>query len=79
MDRQILAICKVAKCDTLYTDDKSLIGCAKLCGIAPVRLCDLPIPASARQHQLDLEPHEDLPEIEDDEIDDDTGEQEPKA
>ena len=79
VDRQILAICKVAGCDTLYTDDKSLIGCAKLCGITTVRLCDLPIPDSARQHNLDLEPHDELPEIEDDEIDDSSGEEEPKA
>jgi predicted nucleic acid-binding protein len=78
VDRQILAICKVAGCDTLYTDDKSLIGCAKLCGIATVRLCDLPIPETARQHKLDLEPHEELPEIEDDEIDDSGGEETPK-
>jgi predicted nucleic acid-binding protein len=79
VDRQILAICRVAKCDTLYTDDKSLIGCAKLCGIATVRLCDLPIPETARQHKLDLEPHEELPETDDDEVDDDTGGEEPKA
>jgi predicted nucleic acid-binding protein len=70
VDRQILAICKASGCTILYTDDKSLIATAKLCGIATVRLCDLPIPESARQHQLDLEPHEELPEIEDDEIDD---------
>jgi predicted nucleic acid-binding protein len=70
VDRQILAICKTANCGTLYTDDKSLIATAKLCGIETVRLCDLPIPDSARQHNLDLEPHEELPEIEDNEIDD---------
>jgi hypothetical protein len=35
-----------------------------------VRLCDLPIADSARQHNLDLEPHEELPAIEDDEADD---------
>lgn len=79
VDRQILAICKVADCDLLYTDDKNLIGCAHLCGIDTVRLCDLPIPESARQHKLDLEPHEELPEIEDDEIDDSSGEQRPDA
>lgn len=71
VDRQILAICKVAGCGTLYTDDKSLIATAKLCEIETVRLCDLPIPESARQHSLDLEPHEELPEIEDDEHEDD--------
>jgi predicted nucleic acid-binding protein len=77
VDRQILAICKTARCDTLYTDDKSLIASAKLCGIQTVRLCDLPIPDSARQHKFDLEPHDELPEMEDDEADD-SGE-EPEA
>lgn len=72
VDRQILAICKANGCDTLYTDDKSLIATAKLCGIETVRLCDLPIPESARQQSLDLEPHDELPEMEDDEIE--TGE-----
>lgn len=56
----------------------SLIGGAALCGIMTVRLCDLPIPDSARQHKLDWEPHEELPEIEDDEIDD-SGEERPEA
>jgi predicted nucleic acid-binding protein len=70
VDRQILAICKVAGCDTLYTDDKSLINCANLCGMKPVRICDLPIPDSARQGKLDLEAHDDLPEDIDDEIED---------
>ena len=50
-----MAICRVARCDTLYTDDKSLIECAKLCDIATVRLCDLPLPETARQHKLDLD------------------------
>lgn len=70
VDRQILAICKTAGCDTLYTDDNSLIACAKLCGIETVRLSDLPIPDSARQPELDLEPHDELPEMEDDKVDD---------
>lgn len=70
VDRQILAICKAAQCDTLYTDDKGLIASAKLCGITTVRLCDLPIPDSARQGKLDLEAHEKLPDIEDEEADD---------
>lgn len=69
VDRQILAICKVAGCDTLYTDDKNMIATAKLCGIATVRLCDLPIPESARQGNLDLDQHDELPESEDEEND----------
>lgn len=67
VDRQILAICKVAGCSTLYTDDKSMITSATLCGLTTVRLAELPIPPSARQHNLDLEPHESLPEIEEEE------------
>jgi predicted nucleic acid-binding protein len=74
VDRQILAICRAADCDTIYTDDKSLMTMAKLCGITPVSVCELPIPASARQHKFDLEPHEELPEIEDDGEEGDDGE-----
>lgn len=70
VDRQILAICKASGCDTLYTDDKGLIAGAKMCGIATVRLSELPIPEAARQHKLNLEPHEELPELEHEEIDD---------
>ena len=72
VDRQILAICKTAGCDTLYTDDNSLITRAGLCGLKTVRMCELPVPESARQGKLDLEAHEELPEMEDDEIE--TGE-----
>lgn len=68
VDRQILAICKLAGCDTLYTDDKGLINCAALCGIKTVRVCELPVPDSARQGKLALEEHEQLPEMDDDEI-----------
>lgn len=73
VDRQILAICKVAGCDTLYTDDKSLIASAKLCGINTIRVCELPVPDAARQGKLALDAHEELPENEDDEIDDGEG------
>lgn len=74
VDRQILAICRVAQCETLYTDDNSLINRAKLCDLPTVRLCELPIPNSARQGNLDLEAHEAMPDLGDDEIDTDTGE-----
>lgn len=73
IDRQILAICKAAGCDTIYTDDKGLITRAEMCGMKAIRLCDLPIPDSARQGNLNLERHEAMPEPEpdDDEADDD--------
>jgi predicted nucleic acid-binding protein len=78
VDRQILAICKVARCDTLYTDDNGLIASAKLCGITPVRLAELPVPEAARQKSFDLEPHEELPEMDEDEVEE-AGEDEEDA
>ena len=50
VDRQILAICKVAGCNALYTDDNSLIACAKLLwdgDRAPERSADLRIRSPA--------------------------------
>ena len=69
IDRQILAICKVAGCETIYTDDKGLITRVEMCGITANRICDLPIPKAARQDNLALESHEELPEPEPDEDD----------
>lgn len=61
VDRQILAICKVAGCDTIYTDDRNLQNRAKLCGMDAIGIADIPIPDSARQVEMDLEQHEELP------------------
>lgn len=73
IDRQILAICRVAQCEILYTDDKGMIASAERCGMKTQRLCDLPIPDEARQHKLDLEPHEEIPEAEDDDVEETAG------
>lgn len=67
VDRQILAICKVARCDTLYTDDLNLGRRAAMCDIKAIGVAELPIPDSAKQGELELEPHEDIPEEENDE------------
>ena len=64
VDRQIVAICKVYGVTELYTDDAGLAKSARLCGITPISLSEVPIPDAARQHSLDLEPHEELPEPE---------------
>lgn len=61
-DRQILAICRVAGVTELHTDDKGLASRARLCGIAPVRLKDLPLPDFAKEPKFDLAPHPDIPE-----------------
>lgn len=68
VDRQIIAICKVAGVIEVYTDDKGLAKRARLCGIEPISISDCPIPESSRQHSLGLElvRHEELPESEPD-------------
>ena len=66
VDRQIIAICKVYGVSELYTDDKGMAARARLCGITPISLSEVPIPDTARQHSLELEQHEELPEPEND-------------
>jgi predicted nucleic acid-binding protein len=63
-DRQIIAICKVYGVTELYTDDIGVTNKARICGITPIGLHEVPIPDSARQGKLELEPHEDLPDPE---------------
>ena len=64
-DRQIIAICKVTGVTELYTDDKGISERARLCGITPIGIADVELPASSRQLPLDLEPHDELPSAED--------------
>ena len=45
IDRQILAVCRVAKCNVLYTDDKGLINRAAMCDIQTRRLCEVSDPS----------------------------------
>lgn len=66
VDRQILAICKVAGVTDLYTDDGGLAGLARLCGITPISISECHIPDSSRQGDLLLQPHDTLPEADDD-------------
>lgn len=70
-DRQIAAICKVAGCKRLYTDDGSLGNRARLCGMDTLRIYEIPIPEESKQLKLALEQHDDTPkpEIDDDEAD----------
>ena len=63
VDRQILAVCKVADCETLYTDDANLRNRAEMCGIKALGIGDIPIPDSAKQIEMNLEQHDDLPEV----------------
>jgi predicted nucleic acid-binding protein len=65
VDRQIIAICKVYGVTEVYTDDDGLAKRARMCGITPIALADIPVPDSARQGELELEQHEPIPEAED--------------
>ncbi len=60
IDRQIIAIAKVANCEKILTEDEGLGNRARLCDIEPLKLADLPIPDSAKQGQL-WEEHEEIP------------------
>jgi hypothetical protein len=63
VDRQIIAIAKVANCEKILSEDNGLGNRARLCDIEPLKLIDLPIPDSARQHSLQLEDHEEIPAV----------------
>lgn len=65
VDRQIIAVCKVYGVTELYTDDTGLANRARLCGIMPIGISEVPLPDAARQGAFDLEPHETIPEAED--------------
>ncbi|MER8846907.1 hypothetical protein [Mesorhizobium australicum] len=67
VDRQIIAICKVYGVIELYTDDTSLANFARLCGVTPISIREVPLPESAKQHEFKLEQHEDIPKADDDE------------
>lgn len=66
VDRQIIAICRVNGVTELYTDDDGLGKRARLCGIVPIGIADIPLPEGDRQIAMDLEPHEELAEAEND-------------
>jgi len=61
VDRQIIAIAKVANCEQIMTEDHGLGNRARLCDIEPVRIADLEIPEEARQGELQLIDHEEIP------------------
>jgi hypothetical protein len=65
-DRQIVAICCANGVTELYTDDERLSNRARMCGITPIGIADIPIPDSARQIVMQLEPHDPIPKGEDD-------------
>lgn len=64
VDRQIIAVAKVADCERIATEDDGLGNRARLCDIEPLKIIDLPIPDSSKQGALQFEDHEEIPNAE---------------
>lgn len=62
IDRQIIAILKVAGVEFIYTDDAGMAKRARLCGITPVSTAELPLPPDDKQLQIDFPATDDIPE-----------------
>jgi predicted nucleic acid-binding protein len=64
IDRQIIAILKVAGVETVYTDDEGFAKRARLCGMIPVSTAELPLPSENRQRKLAFDAPDEIPEPE---------------
>lgn len=54
-DRQIVAIARVVRASTIYTDDENLTATARAVGIPAIGLADLVLPPETAQGQLPFE------------------------
>jgi len=61
VDRQIIAIAKVADCEQILTEDDGLGNRARLCDIEPLRVASMELPDSSKQGAFPFEEHEELP------------------
>jgi hypothetical protein len=48
----------------IYTDDVGLSNRARLCGITPVGIAELPLPPDEQQMKLEFEGHDEIPQAE---------------
>ncbi len=64
IDRQIIAILKVAGVETVYTDDEGFAKRARICGMIAVSIAELALPAEDRQIQLVFDAPDEIPEPE---------------
>jgi predicted nucleic acid-binding protein len=64
VDRQILAVLKSRGVTEIYTDDVGLSNRARLCGITPVGIAELPLPPDEQQMKLEFEGHDEIPQAE---------------
>ena len=62
IDRQIIAIFKVAGVGNIYTDDNGFARRARLCGMIPVSTAELELPAQDRQLDIIFDAPDEIPE-----------------
>ena len=65
IDRQIIAIFKVAGVENIYTDDAGLARRARLCGMTPIFTAELELPAKDRQMNIIFDAPDEIPEVTD--------------
>jgi hypothetical protein len=62
IDRQIVAIFKVAGVEDIYTDDQGMIKRAILCGMNPITTAQLVLPTEARQLEIKYDAPDEIPD-----------------
>jgi hypothetical protein len=62
IDRQIIAILKVAGVEDVYTDDDGMIKRARLCGMNPIITAQLALPTEDRQLEIRYDAPDEIPE-----------------
>lgn len=70
-DRQIVGIAKVARADTIYSDDEDLRRFAEAQGLKVIRVAELPLPPKRAQLEIDLRDIDPSPDGDEAEADDD--------
>lgn len=62
IDRQIIAIFRVAGVENIYTDDDGMAKRARLCGLVPIATAELALPAEDRQTVIQFDAPDEIPE-----------------
>jgi hypothetical protein len=62
IDRQIIAVFKVAGVEKVYTDDGGMARRARLCGLDPVATWQLELPTEDRQMRIEYDAPDEIPE-----------------
>jgi hypothetical protein len=62
IDRQIIAVFKVAGVENIYTDDAAMARRARLCGLNPIGTAQLELPTEDRQMNIEYNVPDGIPE-----------------